>query len=29
MSTFQTFEWSYRQTLAMEKADLEQEKEKT
>jgi hypothetical protein len=28
MSTFQTFEWSYRQTLAMEKADLEQEKEK-
>jgi len=28
MSTFQTFKWSYRQTLAMEKADLEQEKKK-
>jgi hypothetical protein len=28
MSTFQTFKWSYRQTLAMEKADKEQEKEK-
>lgn len=28
MSTFQTFKWSYRQTLAMEKADKEQEKKK-
>jgi hypothetical protein len=28
MSTFQTYKWSYRQTLAMEKADKEQEKEK-
>lgn len=28
MSTFETFKWSYRQTLAMEKADKEQENEK-
>jgi len=28
MSTVETFKWSYRQTLAMEKADLEQEKKK-
>ena len=28
MSTFETFKWSYRQTLTMEKADLEQEKKK-
>jgi hypothetical protein len=28
MSTFETFKWSYRQTLAMEKTDKEQEMEK-
>jgi hypothetical protein len=28
MSTSQTYKWSYRQTLAMKKADLEQEKKK-
>ena len=27
MSTFETFKWSYRQTLAMEKTDKEQEKD--
>ena len=28
MSTFETFKWSYRQSLAMEKADKKQEMEK-